>query len=487
MMPILATKFYRPRPRPDTILRPRLLQQVAAGLSRPVVLLTAPAGFGKTTLLAQWQESAAGQAVPLAWLSLETEECDPHRFLDCLAAAIAPLQPGLREAETAVAPTQPLPPQVRLNGLLQALTPDAPFALVLEDYHTITAGAVHALVSYLIQHLPPTMHLILSSRSEPPLPLARLRVRGDLAEIRVDELRFTAEESAAYLQQALAVPLAAADIQTLTERTEGWIAGLKLAVLSLQNRSYPDLTTFVAHFNGSHRYIADYLLEEVLNQQPAAVRTFLLQTAVLSMLCGPLCDALTGQQHGQAMLEHLDQQNLFLVRLDDERCWFRYHHLFADLLRQRLDQFYPGLAAELHRRAVAWYTENELVACAIDEALDAGEFTIAADLIERAGPELLAAGQQALLTRWLHALPTAFGQQQRGLRALRAAVSEPLLTPREQEVVRLLSQGATNRQIAQTLVVSLGTVKKHLNNIFLKLSAQSRTQAVARARELGLV
>lgn len=487
--PILATKFYIPTLRTDFMPRPRLLDKLAAGLARPVTLLSAPAGFGKTTLLAEWHASPQGGALPLAWLSLETEERDPLRFLECVAMAIEPLHPGLCATLADLRTTgQPLEPQPQLATLIEAVSRSSqPFALVLEDYHTITTVAIHDLVAYLLNHLPPAMHLVLSSSVDPPLPLARWRVRGDLTELRAADLRFTAAEMVSYLQQALPTALSPTDIQTLAARTEGWIAGLKLVVLSLQSDPQRDGAAFVAEFTGSHRYIADYLIEEVLDHQTDAVRSFLLQTSVLSMLCGPLCDALTGQRHGQAMLEQLDQQNLFLVRLDEERCWFRYHHLFADLLRQRLDQFYPGLAPALHRRAVAWYTENELLECAIDEALDAGEFAIASDLIERAGPDLLAAGQQATLTRWLQALPRPHRQLPHGLIALRAAVVDQALTPREQEVMTLISQGASNREIAQTLVVSLGTVKKHLNNIFLKLEAQSRTQAVARARELGLL
>lgn len=487
--PILATKFYIPMPRADLMPRPRLIDKLAQGVTKPLVLISAPAGFGKTTLLAEWRASPEGRTLPLAWLSLESEESDPLRFLDCLAMAIEPLRPGLAaEMETLVQSAEPRGPKELLVGLLQRINRSSQrFGLVLDDYHTITVQAIHELVAYLINHLPPCMHLLLTSRTEPPLPLARLRARGDLAEIRADDLRFTEAETLVYLQQTMGLPLSSHDAATLALRTEGWVAGLKLAALSLASAPAKEISSLVAAFAGSHRYIADYLVEEVLNSQPETIRNFLLQTSALSMLCGSLCDAVTGQQHGQILLEQLDQQNLFIVRLDDDRHWFRYHHLFAELLRHRLDLLYPGRALEVQRRAVAWYLAHEMLECAIDETLDAGEFVVAANLIERACPTMLERGQKTTLARWLRALPPPVLQTHRTLLALRPTVIEHALTLREREVLHLLGQGASNRAIAQTLTVSLGTVKKHLNNIFLKLDAQSRTQVVARARELGLL
>jgi len=377
--PIPPTKFYIPAPRNDLVRRPRLVHKLSEGLANPLILISAPAGFGKTTLITEWHYSSLGQAVPLAWLSLEAEDNDSTRFLTCFVSALEPVKPGML-AEAEVLP-QSSEPNVVLATLIQCLSriPN-PFALVLEDYHSITTNTIHDAITYLISHMPPQMHLILSSRIDPPLPLARLRVRGDLTEIRTDDLRFTREETSMYLNQIMGLALSTKDINTLEARTEGWIAGLKLAALSMQRDPRADLTAFVSEFAGSHHYIADYLVEEVLNGQSEQVRRFLLQTSVLTSLCGPLCDAVTGEGSGQAVLEQLDQENLFVVRLDDERYWFRYHHLFADLLRHRLNQVYPGLAVELHRRAAAWYEQNDILDCGIEEALEAREFELAASI-----------------------------------------------------------------------------------------------------------
>jgi len=483
--PILATKFYIPPLRSDLVRRPQLLRKLAASLRHPLTIVCAPAGFGKTTLLVEWLCSLSAQNIDRAWVALEPDERDPLRFVDCLRLALGALCPELAVIPTAVAP---LTPQSKLAELITALHQlSRPCVVVLDDYHAVTEPAIHELVAYFIHHLPPHVHLILASRSEPPLPLARLRLRAGLTEIRTDDLRFTHEESAEFLTARLGLPLAQGDVDALTVRTEGWVAGLKLAALSLINESPTEYAAFVQAFTGSHRYVADYLVEEVLASQPEIVRNFLLHTATLSLLCGPLCDAVTGARNSQALLEQLEQQNLFINRLDDARYWYRYHQLFADLLRRRLDLLQPGLAKQLQRRAVAWYEENDLLECAIDEALDAREFAIAADLIVRAHPEQLVRGQRATVERWLRALPPQMVRATAALHTLWLTMIDNRLTSREVEIIELVAQGASNRAIAQSLIVSLGTVKKHLNNIFSKLNATNRTQAVAQARELGLL
>jgi LuxR family maltose regulon positive regulatory protein len=489
--PILAAKFYIPAPHADLVSRPRLIRKLSEGLTTPLTLISAPAGFGKTTLITEWHYSPAGRDFPLTWLSLEAEDNDPIRFMAGLISALQTLKPGhLNEVEPLLQSTQP---KVIAATLIHCLNRSIshPFALVLEDYHSITAKAVHDAVAYFISHMPPHMHLILSSRTDPPLPLSRLRVRGDLTEIRSDDLRFTHEETVAYLNQNMGLTLSTEDVDALEARTEGWIAGLKLATLSMQSDPETDLASFVSRFTGSHHYIADYLVEEVLNGQPEEVRNFLLTTSELSCLCGELCDAVLGhdtrQADGQAMLELLDQENLFIVRLDDDREWFRYHHLFGELLRHRQHQVHPGLAAELHRREVEWYEQNEMLECAVEVALDAEEFELAAGVIERIHPTMGESGQTETLSRWVQALPDGILRAHPRLASFLPSKPGGILTPRELEVLELMGKGASNREIAQSLVVTTGTVKKHLNNIFAKLEAQNRTQAVARAREFGLL
>jgi ATP/maltotriose-dependent transcriptional regulator MalT len=488
--PILAAKFHIPDLHADLVSRPRLIRKLSEGLTGPLTLVSAPAGFGKTTLITEWHCSSAGRDFPLAWLSLEAEDNDPIRFMVGFISALQTLQPGLlTEVEPLLQSSQAKVIAATLIPCLNRIPHS--FALVLEDYHAITANTVHDAVAYFISHLPSQMHLILSSRVDPPLPLSRLRVRGDLTEIRSDDLRFTHEETIAYLNQNIGQTLSPDDVDALETRTEGWIAGLKLAALSMQSDPETDLASFVSRFTGSHHYIADYLVEEVLNGQPEQVRNFLLKTSELNCLCGQLCDAVLGRvnehANGQAMLEQLDQENLFIVRLDDDREWFRYHHLFGELLRHRLHQVHPGLAAELHRREVEWYEQNEMLECAVEVALDAEEFELAAGVIERIHPTIAESGQTETLSRWVQALPDGILRAHPRLAPFLPSKPGGILTPRELEVLQLMGKGASNRQIAQSLVVTTGTVKKHLNNIFAKLEAQNRTQAVARAREVGLL
>src|SRR5579872_6932168 len=384
-MPILATKLYLPRFRPNVVSRPRLLERLNEGLHRKLTLIAAPAGFGKTTLISEW---VAFIERPTAWLSLDEGENDPTRFLAYLVAAVQTIAPTLGEGVMGVLQSsQPPPPEAILTALLNEIIslPD-PFVLVLDDYHMIDAKTVDMTLAFLVEHLPPQMHLVMATREDPHLPLARLRARGHLTELRAADLRFTASEAAAFLKQAMGLNLSAADIAALEDRTEGWIAGLQLAALSMQG--HQDVAGFICECAGDHRYIVDYLVEEVLQRQPAPVRSFLLQTSILDRLNGPLCDAVTGQEEGNARLEALERGNFFVVPLDDTRHWYRYHHLFADVLSAHLRAEQPDQLAPLHRRASEWYEQNGSVADAIRHALEASDFGRAADLVELAVPAM---------------------------------------------------------------------------------------------------
>ena len=338
---LLATKLHLPRPRPGHIPRPRLVETVGEGLACALILVCAPAGFGKTALLADWIRR---EGKPSAWLSLDSGDNDPARFWRHVAAALDRVCPGIGERiGLLLGPPAPRSFEGLVTALINELA-DRPgedeVLLVLDDYHVIEAEPVHASLGFLLEHRPPGLHLVLATRADPPLPLARLRARGQLTELRAAELRFTTDEAAALLYQATGADLPGASVAALAARTEGWAAGLQLAALSL--RGQPDAAGFIAAFSGSHRYVLDYLAGEVLERQPEHVRTFLLETSVLDRLSGELCDAVTGRTDSQAMLEAIEGANLFLMPLDEVRGWWRYHHLFADLLRARLRQEQPG-------------------------------------------------------------------------------------------------------------------------------------------------
>ena len=337
--PILATKLYIPPPRYKIVLRPCLIERLNEGLSagRKLTLISAPAGFGKTTLVSEW---VAGCGRPTAWLSLDEGDNDPTRFLTYLIAALQTIAANIGAGMLAVLQS-PQPPSIEsiLTTLLNEITtiPDN-FILVLDDYHAIDSKSVDRCLTFLLEHLPPQMHLVIATREDPHLPLARLRARGQLTELRAADLRFTPSEAADFLNQVMGLNLSAEDIAALETRTEGWIAGLQLAALSMQG--HQDTTSFIKSFTGSHHFVLDYLVEEVLQQQSESVQTFLLRTSILDRMCGPLCDAvlLDSAASGQETLEYLEHANLFIVPLDNERRWYRYHHLFAELLRQRLQQ-----------------------------------------------------------------------------------------------------------------------------------------------------
>ena len=401
--PLLVTKLNMPRPRAQLVSRSHLTERLQGGVIGALTLLSAPAGFGKTTLLAQW---VIQSGMLVAWLSLEPEDNDPTRFLTYLISALQTLDPHLgTRALVRLNPPQPAEPETVLALLTNDLMnwQGEAFALVLDDYHVVEAPPIHRALTFLLEHLPPQMHLIIATRADPPLPLARLRARGQLTELRAAELRFRAAEAGAFLEEVMGLHLSPQDVTTLQTRTEGWIAGLQLAALSLQGRA--TVSEFLPAFTGSHRFVLDYLSEEVLSRQPASVQTFLLQTSILERLSGSLCDAVTGQQESQAMLEALVKANLFVTALDDERAWYRYHQLFADLLRSRLHQAVPALVPELHRRASTWYEQHDLIVEAVHHALLSPEVESSIRLIEQHTHSLALRGQVHTALNWLHALP----------------------------------------------------------------------------------
>ena len=398
---LLATKLHIPRPRPGFVPRPRLAERLAEGTARELTVVCTPAGFGKTTLLGDW--ARRGQR-PVAWLSLDEGDNDPTRFWRHVAAALDGAVPGVAERVAALLQgLQPAAVGAVAAALVNELACAGEVVLVLDDYHLIDAPPVHASFGFLLEHLPSSLRLVLASRADPPLPLARLRARGQLTELRERDLRFTTEEAAVLLRTAVGPDLPEAAIATLEGHTEGWVAGLQLAALSLQGHADP--AGLVASFSGTHRFVLDYLTEEVLARQPEPLQAFLLATSVLERLCGPLCEAVTGRADSQALLEQVERANLFLVPLDEVRGWWRYHQLFADLLRARLQQERPEQVAGLHQAAAGWCEEHGLVDDAIRHALAAGNPDWAARLIERHLDQTLRRGERVVLRRWLEALP----------------------------------------------------------------------------------
>jgi LuxR family maltose regulon positive regulatory protein len=404
--PILATKLYIPPPRAKIVLRPRLVERLNEGLAagRKLTLISASAGFGKTTLVSEW---IAGCKRPVAWLSLDEGDNDPTRFLTYLVAALQTIMANIGEGVlNALQSPQPPPTESILTVLLNEITtvPDN-FIFVLDDYHIIDSKPVDEALTFLLEHLPPHMHLVINTREDPHLPLARLRARGQLTELRAADLRFTPTEATGFLNQVMGLNLSVEDISTLESRTEGWIAGLQLAAISMQGNK--DVSGFIREFAGDHRYIVDYLVEEVLHSQPEPIRRFLLQTAILDRLNGSLCDAVTGKEEGNARLEALQRGNFFVIPLDDKRNWYRYHHLFADVLRMHLMSEQPEQVSSLHQRASEWYEHNGSAADAIRHALAAKDFERAAILVELAEPEMRTNRQGATVTElgWLKALP----------------------------------------------------------------------------------
>ena len=401
---LLLTKLYVPPPRPGIVPRPRLVErlneELAAGCK--LTLISASAGFGKTTLVSEWIASCGR---PVAWLSMDEGDKDPTRFLTYLVAALQTITENIGERVLGVLQS-PQPPSTEaiLTALLNEITtiPDN-FIFVLDDYHTIDSKPVDNAITFLLEHLPPQMHLVIATREDPSLPLARLRARGQLTEVRATDLRFTPAEAAEFLNQVMNLNLSAEDVAALEARTEGWIAGLQLAALSMQG--HQDAASFIQSFTGSHHFVLDYLVEEVLGQQPENIQTFLLCTSILNRLCGPLCDAvlLDPSASGQVTLEYLERSNLFIVPLDNERRWYRYHHLFGDLLLQRLGK--PKEFAEFHLRASQWHAENGDLGAAFHHAIAAGDFVRAAGLAEVAWQGMNESFQSAAWLGWVKKLP----------------------------------------------------------------------------------
>jgi ATP/maltotriose-dependent transcriptional regulator MalT len=456
--PILATKLYIPPPRPKIVLRPHLIERLNEGLSSTpgVTLISAPAGFGKTTLVSEWVNDLGSKTSALApklswrpvpggasvddlrlnttgedqvenrksnfinraaWISLDEGDNDPARFLFYFVAALQTLAPNIGERVLTALQAPLLPPtESLLTELLNEIATLANnFVLVLDDYHVIDSKPVDKILTFLLEHLPAQMHLVITTREDPDLPLARLRARGQLIELRVSDLRFTLSEAAEFLNRVMGLHLSAQDLAALETRTEGWIAGLQLAALSM--RGQEDATSFIKSFTGSHRFVMDYLVEEVLHQQPASIQTFLLRTSILDRLCGPLCDAVlldpSGSGAGQRTLEYLERANLFIVPLDNERHWYRYHHLFADLLRQRLPQSLASSGDgasginDLHIRASQWYEENGLMLEAFQHAAAANDVERAERLISGDGIPRHFRGAVTAILDWLGSLPKA--------------------------------------------------------------------------------
>ncbi len=402
--PVMATKLYVPKLRAGLVARPRLRERLRRGAESRLTLLSAPAGFGKTTLLAEWLTETAAQDRTVAWLSLDPEDNEPAAFWTCVVTALRTAVPGAGSGALELLTTSPLPTEQLLITLLNELdAAPGEVWLVLDDYHLADSREVSDGLVFFLEHLPPHLHVVLSTRADPDLPLPRWRVRGELAEVRAADLRFTPEEAAAYLNEVAGLDLASDDVAALEERTEGWIAALQLAALSIQGRE--DASSFIARFAGDDRYVVDYLVEEVLRHQPDPVREFLLQSAVLDRLTGALCDAVTGSDDGSDMLRALERANLFLVPLDDRREWYRYHHLFADVLRAHLLAEQPDLVPLLHQRASQWYERHDLGQEAVSHALAARDFDRATYLMELAVPSIRRHRQEAMLLGWLRALP----------------------------------------------------------------------------------
>ncbi len=427
--PLLLTKLFVPPSRQSLVTRPRLLTRLDESIRYALTLVCAPAGYGKTTLLAEWIQNcrlagkgylqSASNNKQFAWVSLDLEDNDPLRFVSYLSASLESMQPETGKEVQALLGAFPSPPLPTLltfliNGLNQL---SSHFILVLDDYQFITNTTIHEGIAFLLDHLPPNLHLLIASRSDPPIPIARFRASNQLLELRAEDLRFTAGEASEFLVQGMGLPLSSDNIMALDQRTEGWIAGLQMAALALRGalstRSRADANRYIESFSGSHRYIMDYLAEEVLNRQPGEIVQFLMSTSILDRLSAPLCDAVLGegQTTAQEALEYLDRANLFLVSLDDERCWFRYHHLFAGLLRARLQQAGPDLVPNLHMRASTWYEQNGWIEEAVLHANQAKNWENTARLLEQNLQDYLERGQLSTILKWVEALPQEWIRQ----------------------------------------------------------------------------
>lgn len=402
--PILQTKLHVPPVRPELVSRPRLIGRLNDGLSAgcKLTLISAPAGFGKTMLLSEWTRQSG---LPVAWVSLDAGDNDPARFWAYFVAALQTIHQEIGTAMLAMLHSpQPPPVETLLTALINEIAQvPGPLALVIDDLHMIAGQPVHGALACFLDNLPPQMHLFLAGRADPPLPLARLRARREMTELHAADLRFTSEEATTFLNEVMKLDLSAEDVAALEERTEGWIAGLQMTGLSMAGRQ--DLPRFIKTFSGSHRFILDYLVEEVLDRQPRDVQEFLFSTSILEQMTAPLCDAVTGIDSSQTILAQLEQANLFLVPLDDERRWYRYHHLFADLLRNHLEQTRPDQVPALHRRAAEWYESKGQIVEAVGHALATGDVEQIERLVAENALAVIYHGELATVARWLGALP----------------------------------------------------------------------------------
>lgn len=492
---LLATKVTAPRVRTGLVARPDLAARVDDATSYDLCLVCSPPGFGKTTQLAAW---ATATDRPVAWLALDENDNDPVRFWRYVIAALRQVRPGIgRRASTLLTNPGNVAVDAVVIALINELTVRGDdVTLVLDDYHVIASRQIHDGVALLLGHLPPGLRVVIAGRSDPPLPLGDLRAGGRLAEVRAADLRFTADEAASFLRDIWDLALPDEAVAALAERTEGWVAGLQLAALSLRHQ--PDPTAFVSAFAGSHRFILDYLSEEVLARQSEAMRQFLLTTSVLERLTGPLCDALTGRSDGQPMLEAAERANLFVVPLDEQRRWYRYHHLFADLLRARLGQDCPEDVADLHRRAADWYRKNGLVSDAVHHTLAAGDEADAVRLIEATAEEVIWwRSESATLERWLAALPPGILSSRprlalaRGLHALVSAQMD------EAAACVAAAERAPASAVGEPFVPTVGRQQSELVNVvatiaFIRAVLASRTGDAEQAamyaqRALGLL
>ncbi|MBI9045495.1 MAG: NACHT domain-containing protein [Anaerolineaceae bacterium] len=416
--PVLVTKLFIPAARLELVSRPHLIKQLNRGLHRKLTLISAPAGFGKTTLVTDWVQSHwlqsqgddASSPFLVGWLSLDECDNDVVRFLTYLITALNRLPISETKIGSGVLQMiqspQPPPSETILTALINEIALlSEKIILVLDDYHLIDSQPVHDALTFLLENLPPHLHLVVTTREDSPIPISRLRARGQLNELRALDLRFTLEEAAKFLNQVMGLKLSTADIVALESRTEGWIAGLQLAAISMQGLE--DTAGFIHSFTGSNRMILDYLIEEVLNQQSNEIQTFLLQTAILDRFTGSLCNVVTGQENSRETLEMLERANLFIVHLDNERQWYRYHHLFADLLRQRLHQQHPNLATELHIRASQWHEDNDLNIDAFQHAVAANDVDRAARLVEDGQLPIHIHSVVAQIINWLESLPAS--------------------------------------------------------------------------------
>lgn len=505
---LLETKLHVPRRRGGSVDRPRLLRRLEH--TAALTLVSAPAGFGKSTLLTEWRSSPAVNGSATAWLSLDERDNEPAAFLRYVVAAVQKATPGVGDTTLSLLESGGVPADAVLAPLLNELVDlDREVVVVLDDYHVIDTPEIHEAVAFLIDNLPAHVQLVISSRTDPPLALARLRARGELVEIRAADLRFTPDEAGAYLTESMGVELDAGDVRALEARTEGWIAALQLAALSMQDRD--DVSDFIRNFTGDDRFVVDYLAEEVLERQPEDVRAFLLQTSVLTRMTGPLCDAVTDGHGGTATLEALDRANLFLVPLDDRRQWYRYHHLFGDVLRARLLGERPEQVPELHRRASAWHEEHGDRREAITHALVAEDFPWAAQLIELAAPEMRYTRQEATLRRWLEALPSELFESRPVLMLTLVGARmgtgdttgvEPLLDRAERwldgdrppdaivfdedEFARLPEQVAVYRSAFDLLAGDIGGARAHANQVLALAHPTDHYRRGGAAALLGL-